>query len=200
MEQNPILKWIECHPAGGGYLTLGAIIAAVWAGWATIHAENKRNEARGRVMAFRLAPTIVNILGDARRARAVLVEIFERPPVTFPNFENMLRQLSIAAKIPPDLFGETWTLPPAIALAVAQLENALTNHDRLAEEFGLGVLMMDEAMKMRTLEAFDASLYAVTRLAEEIKSYCGAVSDRVVRARRRQLWIRMHLLPWNTRR
>ena len=195
-EPNLWLRWMECHPALGGYFTLLGVVAAIWAGSATIRAENKRLAARGRVIAYRLAPSIVRIKGDAVRALTILASRKISAPTIFPSLQHLLAQFSIRGEIPQDIFGESWTLPDHVSSAAAQLQSALEDHGQLVEGFGLEILVHDEAAINAVADRLEVSLERVVRLANAVGAYCAAVSDRTVLRRRRHERLKTFLSTW----
>jgi len=199
MERSELLRWIECHPALGSYFTLAAIFVAIVAVWLPLRSEQKRNKAHGRVTAFRLAPHIVIILGQATRAREFLhTRAAQQTPATMISLENYLKALSVEAHLPENVFAETWTLPPHIALAVAQLESRLSAHAEALPLLASRIMTNDQASRVQGLKALDASLDSIIRLGTEIAIHSGAVADRVVRWRRFVIHLKSRL-PWNKR-
>jgi hypothetical protein len=197
-EPNFWLRWMECHPGLGGYFTLLGVIAAIWVGRGTIRAENKRVAARGRVVAYRLAPVIVMIKGEVDRARALLTE-GKRPGVTLPSIQNFLSNLIVSTQIPADIFGESWTLPDYISSATAQLQSVLEDHARVVNELALTIVMWDTEARSGAANRLELSLDRLGRLANTVGAYCARISDKTVSARRRRARLIGHL-PLFTRR
>jgi len=165
--------------------TVAAILAAIWLGQRSLAEERNRIAARARVTAFRLAPHIVTIRGDVARAQQAVKQAMNPSSAVFQNLMQIAQAMVIHSAIPQDVFAETWTLPPHVALAVAQLESQIANHARLVDNIGgvvIGLTQNDQAKEI--LHAVEASLSAMERLALEIQSHCAAVSDAVVRTRR----------------
>ena len=169
----------------GALGTALAIGAAIWVGNQSVQAEERRIEARGRVVAFRLAPHMVNMIGDVRRVREALKHIETRG---FPAKEFIFlaehHAFDIPTAVPPDVFSESWTLPPEIALSTAQLDMVLITHHRFTKG-------LDSVVKLGSLEKhidlakrLNVSLTAIERLATEIRDHGAAVSDAIVRKSR----------------
>lgn len=159
--------------------TIAAVFAAIWVGQRSVDEERSRIAARGRVIAFRLAPHIVTIRGDIGRAREALEASRGTQSAVFNRVQEIVITMGQIASIPPDLFGETWTLPPQIALAVAQLESQLSVHYRLIENFGSLLIALPPEQKAPHLKSIETSLYMLDRLALTIKNHCAAISDEV---------------------
>jgi|GEM_PF-3661541 len=164
--------------------TIGAIWAAIWLGQRSFAEERNHLHARSRVTTFRLTPHIITILGDIKRARAAIPEAGTPYSTVFNNMPQTVQAMAIGSTIPQEIFGETWTLPPHIALAVAQLEWALSSHVRLIENVGGAIVALPPDERSKYLERVEVSLSALERLALEIRSYCTVISDEVVTTRR----------------
>jgi hypothetical protein len=102
----------------------------------------------------------------------------------------MITQLSIGAAIPQDIFDETWTLPPHIAFAVANLANLLDSHEVAVNDLAFEVLTLDADGKSKQLQRLLTSLDMISQFALEIESYCGTVGAHVFSVRNRQIWFR----------
>lgn len=174
-EPNALLRWIECHPALGSYLTLGAIAAAIWATFKTIGAERKRVIAQGRVIAFRLSPVVISIHADIERALQCVTDL-EQSSNDMSKVSVLIQNLYLPTQIPDDIFRDSWTMQPEIALFVAKLESALANYATvMGQPLGsIGVIPQQERSKI--LNGIRAMLREIDALCLIISNHCTKVA------------------------
>jgi hypothetical protein len=160
--------------------TVAALVGAVWIGGAPIREERKRTEARGRVIAFRLSPDMISLVSEVSQARPALAVLRQEPQsASVATIVAPVASLRFSHGIQPDVFGESWTLPPHIALAVAQLDNCLSNHAGLLTNAESVFLMPDRDFQADFLNRAEISINAIERLALEIRDYSSNIAEEV---------------------
>jgi hypothetical protein len=97
------------------------------------------------------------------------------------NLEMVIEQLQIPTSIPPEVFADTWLLPPPIALAVAQLDSRLLAHAQMFHVFGTTDAIVLALQRVNLAPALEESLGSIERLATTVMKYTAEVSDEVVR-------------------
>lgn len=161
-----------------------AVASAIVVGFLAWIAEHQRTAARGRVIAFRLAPYLIYILGDVRRARQAF-EMLEKANRTDWGEALEAGIGAIHTAIPQDIFSDSWTLPPHIALCVAQLDHVLRGHSRLLKDTPAFIATaFGTDAKRAALSSLATSLTAIERLATEANIHCAQVSDHVAKSSR----------------
>jgi hypothetical protein len=190
-EPQPLLRWVECHPALGAYLTLGAIIAAIWATLVTLSVERRRTEARGRVIAFRLSPFLVATHTDIERALKCADDL-EPGTNDFSRFAVLIEGLRVPTTIPEDLFRDTWAMPPAVALIIARLESALANYATVTAQPGLSSLgVIPQCDRSELLTGIRNMLVEIDTQCLVVSRHCARVAEIAVKP---PLWRRWRIL------
>lgn len=165
----------------GAVATTAAVVVALAVAGSAQRSEAEQREARARVAAFRLSPSLVMILGQASRARAALQRLSEGVGPAVRNLEMVIEQLQIPTSIPPEVFADTWLLPPPIALAVAQLDSRLLAHAQMFRVFATTDAIAMALQRVNLAPALEESLGSIERLATTVMKYTAEVSDEVVR-------------------
>lgn len=179
-EPNQWLRWAECHPALGGYLTLLAIIATVWSTRKALALERKKSEARARVVAFRLHPIVSTIHEDAQRA-LLCVDWLDKPLVSVVQIEAVLNNLALPTAIPEDIFSETWTMPPEASLMVFNLESDMANYSTAIHQASMTFFgEMPKEDKDAIFQGLRGMLKKIDTECLAIATHCTRVSERAI--------------------
>lgn len=158
------------------------IVAAVIIGAATIVAEGRRNRARGQVIALRLSPLLITMHHDIERAK-LCIETLANASQPEGQTIGALQGIGLPNGIADEILAETWTLPPRVALLIAELENKLREYQVASQQLQAAgsISYIDKADRDYILVGLRNMLDMADVLALAVSKYCVNVGAKVNR-------------------
>jgi hypothetical protein len=174
-EPSSLLRWIECHPALGGYIqAIGVFVAILGSGYLTYWSTKRMTDAsarewvgRGRVLVYRLLPPVSDIRATAVRVRRIFQETENGFLLAASGkLEEAKFAFSIDAQVPSDVLSEMYVLDAGTAEEVAKLYYYLSQFNEFVRLNVPHLRELDGEERHEFITTFDTLLSTVEMLSE----------------------------------
>jgi hypothetical protein len=175
MEPCALLRWIECHPALGGYLqAVGVVLALVGSAWFTrwtVSPVLDERRSRAKVVVYRLMPPITQIRSTAGRIR----EAFDQSEsgmlfAASGQLDEAMFYFTIDAEIPSDILAELHVLEGTLPGTIAQLHYFESRFNEFVKFNVPRLPRLDGDKRDEFIKKFNLYLEAVRELSVEAET------------------------------